>query len=113
MPGRSHHGLKRRVALDIRAPSRGFGHDADAVNCGKGRRHTLDDGHNSPLLNGRRTLKTVGVNTCIVRLDEARVEGGSTPARRRAGKHTSEELRLEVHVVERIDGLIVVRLDLP
>lgn len=80
-------------------------------NIGRGH-HTLDDRHNSPLLNGRRALETVGINTCIVRLDEDRAGGGFTPAGRWAGQHTSEELRLQVHVVERINGLIVVRLNL-
>lgn len=50
-------------------------------------RLTLDDWHDSALLNSRWALETVGVNS-------------------------TEELWLEVHAVERIDGLIVVGLDL-
>lgn len=49
--------------------------------------HTLDNGHNGTLLNSRRALETVGVDA-------------------------AKQLRLEVHLVERVDGLIVVRLDL-
>jgi len=45
--------------------------------------HTLDNGHDGTLLDGRRALETVGVDA-------------------------AEELRLEVHLIERIDGLIVV-----
>lgn len=48
---------------------------------------TLDDGHDGALLDGRGTLKTVGVDT-------------------------TEELCLEVHRVEGVGGLIVVGLDL-
>jgi hypothetical protein len=47
----------------------------------------LDDGHDSALLNSRGALETVGVNT-------------------------TEQLSLELHVIERVDGLIVVGLDL-
>lgn len=48
---------------------------------------TLDNGHDGALLNGRWTLETIGIDT-------------------------AEELSLQVHVVEGVDGLIVVRLDL-
>jgi hypothetical protein len=50
-------------------------------------RLTLDDGHDGALLDGRRALETVGVDT-------------------------AEELSLQVHVVEGVGGLIVVGLDL-
>lgn len=50
-------------------------------------RLTLDDGHDGALLDSRRTLKTVGVDT-------------------------TEELSLEVHGIERVGSLVVVRLDL-
>jgi hypothetical protein len=48
---------------------------------------TLDDWHDSALLDSRWTLETVGVDT-------------------------TEKLWLEVHGVEGVDGLIVVGLDL-
>jgi hypothetical protein len=48
---------------------------------------TLDDGHDGALLDGRRALETVGVDS-------------------------TEELSLKVHVVERVGDLIVVGLDL-
>lgn len=48
---------------------------------------TLDDWHDGALLDSRWALETVGVDT-------------------------TEELRLEVHRIERVDGLIVVGLDL-
>jgi len=48
---------------------------------------TLDNGHDGALLDSRRALETVGVDT-------------------------AEELSLEVHVVEGVGGLIVVGLDL-
>jgi hypothetical protein len=48
---------------------------------------TLDDGHDSALLDSRRALETVGVDT-------------------------TEELSLQVHVVEGVGGLIVVGLNL-
>jgi hypothetical protein len=48
---------------------------------------TLDDGHDGALLDSRRALETVGVDT-------------------------AEELSLQVHVVEGVGGLIVVGLDL-
>lgn len=60
---------------------------ADAVVFVEAGRLTLDDGHNGTLLDSRGALETVGVDT-------------------------TEELRLQVHVVERIGGLIVVGLDL-
>jgi hypothetical protein len=50
-------------------------------------RLTLDNGHDGTLLDSRGTLETVGVNT-------------------------TEELRTEVHLIERVDSLIVVGLDL-
>jgi hypothetical protein len=51
------------------------------------RQLTLDDGHNGALLDGRRTLETVSVDT-------------------------TEQLALEVHGIEAVGGLIVVGLDL-
>ena len=48
---------------------------------------TLDDGHDSALLDGGRALETVGVDS-------------------------TEELGLQVHRVEGVGGLIVVGLDL-
>jgi hypothetical protein len=48
---------------------------------------TLDDWHDGALLDSRWALETVGVNS-------------------------TEELGLEVHGIERVDGLIVVGLDL-
>jgi hypothetical protein len=53
----------------------------------RGRQLTLDDGHDGALLDGGGALETVGVDS-------------------------TEELRLEVHRVERVGGLIVVGLDL-
>ena len=53
---------------------------------GVGKR-TLDDGHDGALLDSRGALETVGVDS-------------------------TEELSLEVHVVERVGDLIVVGLDL-
>jgi hypothetical protein len=50
-------------------------------------RPTLDDGHDGAHLDSRRALETVSVDA-------------------------AKQLRLEVHLVERVDGLIVVRLDL-
>lgn len=50
-------------------------------------RLTLDDWHDSALLDSRWALETVSVNS-------------------------AEELWLEVHGIERVDGLIVVGLDL-
>lgn len=50
-------------------------------------RHTLDDWHDSTLLNSRWALETVGVDS-------------------------AEELWLEVHGIEGVDGLVIVRLDL-
>jgi hypothetical protein len=52
-----------------------------------GSKLTLDDGHDGALLDSRGTLETVGVDT-------------------------TEELSLQVHVVEGVGGLIVVGLDL-
>jgi hypothetical protein len=48
---------------------------------------TLDDGHDGALLDGRRALETVGVDS-------------------------AEELSLQVHVVEGVGDLVVVGLDL-
>lgn len=48
---------------------------------------TLDNGHDGALLDSRRALETVGVDT-------------------------TEELSLQVHVVEGVGGLIVVGLNL-
>ena len=48
---------------------------------------TLDDGHDGTLLDSRRTLETIGVDS-------------------------TEELRLQVHVVEGVGDFIVVGLDL-
>jgi hypothetical protein len=59
----------------------------DTVRCVEAGKLTLDDGHDGALLDGRRALETVGVNT-------------------------TEELSLQVHVVEGVGGLIVVGLDL-
>lgn len=50
-------------------------------------RHTLDDGHDSALLDSRRALEAIGVDT-------------------------AKELGLQVHLVERVDGLVIVGLDL-
>ena len=50
-------------------------------------RLTLDDGHDGTLLDGRRALETVGVDT-------------------------AEQLSLQVHIVEGVGDLIVVGLDL-
>lgn len=72
---------------------------------------TLDDGHDSALLNGRGAFETVGVDTWwavrnflhIPRHGPLRIPGTS---------HTAKQLGLEVHVVEGVGNLIVVRLDL-
>ena len=48
---------------------------------------TLDDGHDGALLDSRRALETVGVDT-------------------------TEKLGLQVHRIERVGGLIVVGLNL-
>ena len=50
-------------------------------------RHTLDYGHDGSLLNGRRSLKTVGVDS-------------------------AQELVFELHGIEAVGGLIVVGFDL-
>lgn len=49
--------------------------------------HTLDDGHDGALLDGRRALETVGVDT-------------------------AQELGLQVHVVEGLGDLVIVGFDL-
>ena len=60
---------------------------ASAAGAGGAGQLTLDDGHDGALLDGRWALEPIGV-------------------------HTTEELGLERHVVERVGGLIVVGLDL-
>lgn len=70
---------------------------------------TLDDGHNGTLLNSRGALETVSVDalssvlaTCLCASWKSTV----------AIVLTSKQLGLEVHLVEGIDGLIVVGLNL-
>lgn len=55
--------------------------------CRERRELTLDDGDDGALLDGGRALETVGVDS-------------------------TEELSLEVHGIERVGDLVVVRLDL-
>lgn len=72
---------------------------------------TLDDGHDSALLDSRGAFETVGVDTWwavrnflhMPRHGRFRVGGTS---------HTAKQLGLQVHVVEGVGDLIVVRLDL-
>jgi hypothetical protein len=71
---------------------------------------TLDDGHDSALLNGRGALETVGVNFEDALEDRRRENGEDHHMGQKLT--TTEELSLEAHVIERVDGLIVVGLDL-
>lgn len=48
---------------------------------------TLDNRHDGALLDSRRTLKTIGIDS-------------------------TEELSLEVHRIERVDSLVIIGLDL-
>jgi len=66
---------------------------------------TLDDRHDSPLLDSRGALETVGIDTC-----EKSARFVATDLL--SGVPTAKQLGLQVHLVERVDGLIVVRLDL-
>lgn len=69
---------------------------------------TLDDRHDSTLLDGRGALETVSVDAFIPALAQrcfAAAVGG-------ADFLTSEQLRLECHLIERVDGLVIVGLDL-
>jgi hypothetical protein len=61
-------------------PGRQLGFEADG-------KLTLDDGHDGALLDGRRALEAIGVDT-------------------------AKELGLQVHSVKRVGGLVVVGLDL-
>lgn len=70
---------------------------------------TLDDGHDSTLLDSRGTLETVGVDAFISILA---LQSHGTSRCGAGSLLTAEELGLEVHLVERVDGLIVVRLNL-
>lgn len=69
---------------------------------------TLDDRHDSALLDGRGALETVSVDAFIPTLAQAVRCGGS----RWRKFLTSEQLRLECHLIERVDGLVIVGLDL-
>lgn len=76
---------------------------------------TLDDRHNSALLNSRRALETVGIDTLtLVSLERPHAQhfrlGRLAPGF--FSVHTSKQLGLQAHLIERIDGLIVVGLDL-
>ena len=68
---------------------------------------TLNDGHDGTLLDGRRALETVGVNY-VSKASVSRVFGCPHGAK----LTTTEELRLQGHVIERVNGLVIVRLDL-
>lgn len=67
---------------------------------------TLDDGHDSTLLDSRRALETVGIDTW-----EASA-GPHIATDCLSGELTAKQLGLQVHLIERVDGLIVVGLDL-
>lgn len=71
-------------------------------------RLTLDDRHDSTLLDSRRALETVGIDT-LEALAGAHIATDHCLSDREL---TAEQLSLEVHLIERVDGLIVVRLDL-
>ena len=65
---------------------------------------TFDDWHNSTLLDGRGTFETIGIDACMLLIlvlpTICRLDG------------TSQKLGLQVHCIERIDSLVIVRLDL-
>ena len=66
---------------------------------------TLDDRHDGTLLNGRGTLETISVDTCkIVNFHSIEYDF--------IVKCTSKELGLQVHGIERVDGLVIVGFDL-
>ena len=69
---------------------------------------TLDDRHDSALLNSRRALETVRIDA-FEKLVTARL----SPECARQEVLTAKQLRPQVHLIEGVDGLIVVRLDLP
>lgn len=62
---------------------------------------TFDDWHDSTLLNGRRTLEAISINTCL--FVNQLVFCASTHFCR-----TSKKFRLQVHRIERIGDFIVV-----
>ena len=78
---------------------------------------TLNDGHDSALLNSRRTLEAIGIDTCI-RCQFCLPAGFFTDLLRAvhwvAGYIilTSKELGLQGHLIEGVDSLIIVGLDL-
>lgn len=67
---------------------------------------TLDDWHNSALLDSRGTLETVRIDTCTRLLTLILPTMCTLDC-------TSQKLRLQVHGIEGINGLVIVRLDLP
>lgn len=69
---------------------------------------TLDDGHDSTLLDSRGALETVSVNA----LNPKSVLHSQYCGGRRRSLLTSQELGLEAHLVEGVDGLVVVGLNL-
>jgi hypothetical protein len=68
------------------------------------RKLTLDDGHDGTLLNGGWTLETIGVDTCSLLIPKL--------PKLDISYRTSEELSLQVHGIEGVDGLVIVGLDL-
>jgi hypothetical protein len=72
---------------------------------------TLDDGHDSTLLDSGGTLETVGVD-CAGLLTSLSICIWGVWVYYWFQLTTTEQLGLEVHVVEGVDGLIVVGLDL-
>ena len=74
---------------------------------------TLNDGHDSALLDSRGALETVGVDTWLIRsvnFPQNPATGGTLLHDRIS--HTAKQLRLQVHGIEGVGNLIVVGLDL-
>lgn len=83
---------------------------------------TLDDGHDGTLLDSRRALETVGIDTWMWMLDMCHCRFSLFLSLLHLHLHcrtefccqihTTKQLRLEVHSIERVGNLIVVRLNL-
>jgi hypothetical protein len=69
--------------------------------------HTLDDRHDSALLDSRGALETISVDTCLLSasVQLATEDFLSTGL-------TAKQLGLEVHGIEGVGDLVIVRLDL-
>ncbi len=72
----------------------------------------LDDGHDGALLNSRGALETVGVDFLGHQHEGIQGGGGARMPWEKCKLTATEQLRLKVHVVKGVDGLIVVGLDL-